>query len=57
MMLTLGIDLSQVRHKLVEFDLEMMEYEGVSSDIISDEMIRGILVHAAPEPMRTHLPI
>ena len=33
----------------------VQEYEERATEILADEVIRGILMHAVPEPLKSHL--
>ena len=50
-----GTEISKVEDKLAEFDSLVQEYEERATEIISDEVVRGILMHAVPEPLKSHL--
>ena len=53
----LGKDLLKIEDRLAEFEVLLQEYECRASDIVSDSVIRSILMNAVPEPLKTHLKV
>ncbi len=52
---TCGHDVRGIEGKLAEFDSLVQEYEERATEVLSDEVIRGILTHAVPDPLKSHL--
>jgi hypothetical protein len=50
-----GNDVRSVENKHAEFDSLVHEYDERATDILSDEVIRGILMRVVPEPLKSHV--